>query len=667
MAYDDEQVIKKNEFVLKGIKGIPGILTEDMYYSYHKLTNRQNILEGGRYRPLSIVSFAIEQQMVGTKHDSVPWHFIWDVNGNGKADPEEDIVKDYVLNSEDFYARGLGLRHFTNVLFFALAIGLIYVFLARYTSIQPDVVFIACILFALHPIHAEVVANIKSRDELFSIFFIFASFIFFFRYYQKLNKQDLILFSLAFFLALMSKEYALLLPGLLFIMLYLFTNESIKVFFKPQFLLATLMFIGLSAIAYFFFQQVMLVLIVVIIYLIVGIKKFKKDSLSLLFWAMAMPFAVYLLLRLNATTGVGNKELFYSNVITNPYLLASPSQIIATKYYVLWKYISLLFYPHPLICDYSFSSIAYRDFASPEVWFSIITYTFIILFLIYTLVKRQIIAFPLLVFIIFLFPVSNLVINIGATMGERLIFHASLGFCLIIAWPVQYILKFNWSNHPIGRFILYSVLFCYTALFFSLTINRNKDWENNTTLSSADYPKAPNNISLINSESGQLNLKAEKTRDTILKVKLLKQSIELIDKGLQLNGAYTSFYETLALDFFSLKEYKNAVSAARAGLKLDSLNFACRAVIESVSIEYNKIGIEEVQKKNYENSISYFNNSIKLNPKNTDAFYNKAVAFKYQGDTLNAVNSIKQGLEIQKRKEFIYLLDELTAKKKSND
>ena len=123
MAYDDEQVIRKNEFVLRGIKGIPDILTHDSHFCFYKATGLKNILPGGRYRPLSVVSFAVEQQLFATKHDSVPLQFIWDLNGNGRVEPEEDYNGDHILTDDDFFARGLGFRHLVNVLLFAGIVG----------------------------------------------------------------------------------------------------------------------------------------------------------------------------------------------------------------------------------------------------------------------------------------------------------------------------------------------------------------------------------------------------------------------------------------------------------------------------------------------------------------------------------------------------------------
>src|SRR4051812_5382629 len=64
-AHDDGIVIVKNEYVQEGFAGIPKILSRDAYDSYYRQLNTINQLSGGRYRPLSIVTFAIEQQFLG--------------------------------------------------------------------------------------------------------------------------------------------------------------------------------------------------------------------------------------------------------------------------------------------------------------------------------------------------------------------------------------------------------------------------------------------------------------------------------------------------------------------------------------------------------------------------------------------------------------------------
>jgi len=615
MAYDDEQVIRKNDFVLKGVKGIPDILTRDSYYSFYKNSNLENLLPGGRYRPLSIVSFAIEQQIVGTKHDSVPAQFIWDVNGNGVVDPDEDTIKDNVLTQEDFFARGLGLRHFVNVLFFVLTVGLIFIFFSVYfKSISADVIFIACLLFAIHPIHSEVVANIKSRDEIFSLFFILLTLLFSFRYLNHFYKSDLFFTAFFFFLAVLSKEYALLL----------------------------LIIIPVG----FYFSSA---------------NKLISKGLTTLILSLTVPLILYFYLRLNATSDVGNEELFNSNIISNPYLLASKTQIVATKIYVLIKYVFLLFIPYPLISDYSYSTITYRSFASWDVVFSILFYALSIVLTYVLFKKRNVVGFFLFLFLIFLIPVANIFLNIGATMGERLVFHSSLGFCFLLAWPIQLISKSSFKTSQAVKLSLYITLSVVSLIYFSLTFQRNKDWENNETLFSADFPKAPSNLVLISSEARNLYLKAEKLEQQKEKDRLLKKSIDLVDKGLNTNGAYLPLYQTLSLDFFLLKEYDKATSASKAGLKLDSADFTLKFTLTAISKEFIIQGISEYKKGNSDKAVLLFDKAIKADSKNVDAYYNKAYVLKEKGDKKDAIETLKTGIKIDpKNKELKKLLDQLS-------
>ena len=61
-AFDDSIVITENNFTQKGISGIPDLLTKDFFEGIY---GSQLELSGGRYRPLSLVSFAIEWQIFG--------------------------------------------------------------------------------------------------------------------------------------------------------------------------------------------------------------------------------------------------------------------------------------------------------------------------------------------------------------------------------------------------------------------------------------------------------------------------------------------------------------------------------------------------------------------------------------------------------------------------
>jgi hypothetical protein len=661
MAFDDEQVIRKNEFVLKGVKGIPQILMHDTYYSYNKQSNTENIWQGGRYRPLSVITFAIEQQFFATKHQDVPIQYAWDVNGNGKIEPDEDTTKDYILNEEDFYARGLGFRHFVNVILFALCIGVIYLFFTVYLpTFSADVVFVSCLLFAVHPIHAEVVANIKSRDELLSLLFIICSFIFAFRYMKLLKRADLILFFILFFFALISKEYAITLIVLIPCTFFIFKTSNFDL--KEQKVYISLaLFVFIFVMSCFFYNSIFFPLLI-LMYLLVGIKLFLRTGLPALVWSMGLALCLYFALRWHATESVVNYELFKNNIVTNPYLAAAVDETIATKLFVLIKYIGLLFYPNPLISDYSFNTITYRNFMSWEVWVSILFYSSLLITTVILFFKRHPLAFPLLIFWAFMLPIANIFIDIGATMGERLVFHASLGFCFVITWPINALKNIETKYLKIIKIALPLFVLILVILGVWQSFNRNKDWENNQTLFAADLPKAPYNITLIGAVASNKTELAAKTKNKLKQKIIIEQSINLIDRGLQQNGAYMPFYQTLALDFYIIKDFDKSASAAKGGLKVDQNNNYLKNILLSLSKEFVGKGNEFYKINKKDSALLFFNKAIKANYNNADAYYNKAIILKQQGDTMNAIDCLNKAIKIDPKQQFKERLKELKGK-----
>src|SRR5690606_5302640 len=60
---DDQIVITKNNFTQEGIDGIWDILSTESFTGYFGA--QKDLVAGARYRPLSIVTFAIEQSIFG--------------------------------------------------------------------------------------------------------------------------------------------------------------------------------------------------------------------------------------------------------------------------------------------------------------------------------------------------------------------------------------------------------------------------------------------------------------------------------------------------------------------------------------------------------------------------------------------------------------------------
>ena len=162
---DDKIVISENENVQRGWKAIPSIFTHTTDYGF--VENK----EGTAYRPVTLMSYAVEIGMFGPKP---------------------------------------GVHHFFNLLFYTILCLLIYYLLSEILFPNKNKLFSVFItlLFIIHPIHTEIVSNIKSRDEIFSFIFFILSIIFLFRYFKAKKLYKIGVSILFYCLSLFSKENA---------------------------------------------------------------------------------------------------------------------------------------------------------------------------------------------------------------------------------------------------------------------------------------------------------------------------------------------------------------------------------------------------------------------------------------------------------------------------
>ena len=486
-ALDDGIVIDKNEFVQKGVGGIKDILTHDAYYSYYHQMNANQMLAGGRYRPLSIIVFAVERSLFG------------------KGSVFQDIMGKKWCDAHPFAL--WHIMHFVSVLFYMMCVVIVFYFLQNFLlkNMQrgEDIAFLAAVLFTIHPMHTEVVANVKSLDEILSLSLILLTFIFALRYAdaekQDRKGYDLYLGALFFFLSLLAKEYAMLLIFLLPLLFYTIAKKT-----PERAILNSLPYYGV--------------------------------------------FILYLIVRISSV-GVPH-NVPSDEILNNPYLRATGAQKLGSEIYVLGKYLFMLFFPYPLSADYSYNQLPYRNFADPMVWLCILIYGGIIYWGIKLAMKQRILAFPIFFYLANLSMVSNFLFTVGATMGERLDFHSSLGFVVVLSYGVIRSPEFVSKKQ-----VIWGGLIVVTILCGIECINRNLLWKNDVTLFTHDVEIAPNSI-MVNGNAGARFLDlAEQVKDTSAagkaeKKKRIEQAIYYLCKSISMHKTYTNSYLNLGIAYY---------------------------------------------------------------------------------------------------------------------
>ena len=165
-AYDDVYIILKNERVhrlgdLRNIRLTPYWPTNGTVY--------------GLYRPLAIFGYAVQWALSG----GAPWFF-----------------------------------HVVNVLLHAGVSLLVFVLLARLTA--PAGALLGAVLFAVHPVHTEVVANVVGQAELLAAAGSLAACILFIdRPAERIGRGRWLAIAALYAAAMLAKESAIVLPALL--------------------------------------------------------------------------------------------------------------------------------------------------------------------------------------------------------------------------------------------------------------------------------------------------------------------------------------------------------------------------------------------------------------------------------------------------------------------
>ena len=106
--------------------------------------------------------------------------------------------------------------HLLNVLLHGVATALVVLLLAELAPLL--LAFIAGLLFAVHPVHVEAVANVVGLAEIFSTVLYLGACLVFLKSGQRLGPSRLVVITAFFAAALLTKESAVTLPGVLFLL-----------------------------------------------------------------------------------------------------------------------------------------------------------------------------------------------------------------------------------------------------------------------------------------------------------------------------------------------------------------------------------------------------------------------------------------------------------------
>ena len=627
-ALDDRMVLMESKPVIEGgWDGIRYIFTQDSFNGY--FGNEESLVVGGRYRPMSQLTFLIEFQLFGQKIKKE----IGDCNDfNNLHDPQhEELFNHSILPV---------VSHLMNVLYFTLLCLIIYKVLemlfGQYSGKKwyQSLALIATVLFVIHPIHTEAVANVKGRDEIFAMLGAMAALWCSLKYVDKHQWWYLLLSLLAITFALFSKENAITFLAVIPLALWYYKADT----------------------------------------------KRKSDYLMTLL-PILIGSAFFIIVR-SLVLGSMMPEDTTHNILNNPFIASTKAEEIATVLITWGMYLKLLIFPHPLTHDYYPYQIEVTNFANPLVWIIILAVLALLVYAILKLKKKDTIAFGILFFVITFSITSNLLFNVGTLMNERFVFIPSLGFTLILGYFFYWLFTSKADIVRKGGIGLFTIV----ALFYSIkTFTRNFVWHDDFKLFITDVKTSDKSIKCNISAGGsylQIWKKSHKERDKKLAYEYLYKALELQKTALNahllmgelmfhdnnLEGSL-QFYQNaaaidpnnkmaqdniakvqLALKGSELDKYNNMIIEAerdrvegRTQDALSKLTIVQNALNKELEANPNNIVAINVMGNlmgrglgDFPKALEYYNKVLAMDPNYASAWENMGIIYAIQRDFTNA-------------------------------
>ena len=397
-----------------------------------------------------------------------------------------------------------------------------------------------------------------------------------------------------------------------------------------------------------------------------SLAKIVKTTLP--FWIAAI---AYWILRTAMVGGIGGSV--NPDIMENPFVNASFIEKYATITLILQKYFILLFYPHPLSCDYSFNQIPLTTFGNPMVLLGLAIYIFMAVWVILKIIKRNELSFFILLYLIPLSLTTNILFNIGAPMGERFLYVSSWGFCLAVGYLLSVGFRVKELRDLRSRTLLLAGFALLIVLFSIKTNIRNPDWKDNMSLFGKDVNSVPNsakihyyyaNTKLIKyldsdkaSEDSQVLLDvAEKhfTRSVEINPKFHTamynlgrvnserqngvKAEEYLLRTLQLQPRHIISHELIAEVYGRLLNQPDKA--------LDHLNLLINEAGEATAKNYQALGIVYGMMGDHPNAAKAFENSLKQDPNNAGTLLNLGITFQQLGDIRKGQEYMDKAFEL---------------------
>ena len=488
---DDMIVVNNNSLTKEGISSIPEIFKHSYLFGYDGR-------EDESYRPLTLSTFAIERSL-------------FDANSS--------------------------MSHFVQILLYGLCILLLFKLLSEiFPKEKSYLIYIVTGLFLVHPIHTEVVANVKSRDELLCALFLFWSLLFFVKYVKSKKIGQIVLSAVLFFLATLSKETAvpsiILFPALNWVM----NKDNLKQ-------------VVLNSVVFF------------------------------------VPLLIYIGIRTSVLSDVLIQDPI--DPVANSLVLAnSTSELFASNFAIFSKYVQLLILPLNLSWDYSISTFETVGFDSILALIGLLLLLVIVGLMLIGLWKRSFVGFGALLFLATFSVTSNFFFLINCVLGERFMFIPLLGFLLML---IPLLDKLNTSIK--NKKIILIPLLLIAVFYVGRTATRNMDWKDNLSIYESGTSISPNSVKAHFNLGTEYLQQGNLSSDSLARTQWYEKAKQSLNTARSIYPKYANIYENLG--YILIEQGKLTVNPDQKRKFFDEGLTVLNVAIDSFDLKKNSLFINK--------------------------------------------------------------------------
>jgi Tfp pilus assembly protein PilF len=296
---------------------------------------------------------------------------------------------------------------------------------------------------------------------------------------------------------------------------------------------------------------------------------------------------------------------------------------------VAFRYLGLQFFPLHLSYDYSYNQIPLiTSLADPRAWLVLGLCGAALGILAWSYRFSKVLFFALIFYLATFSPVSNLVIVIGTIMGERLVYVPSVGFCLALALVLRGLCG-KFPQARTGSAVFIGIFALIVGLHSMRTVTRNGDWKTQERLYLHDMHVVPNSSKVLNNAAAMSFGRKE-----------YEKSLDLFRRAIEIEPHYAQPYRTAGFVYTETGRDEEA---------MEMYNLAIRYGATDAKL-YNNMGFLLVDHEvDMERGITLLEKAVEKRPKHPDFLDSLAWGYYKLGRLEEARDLLRKSLRINRR------------------